>query len=70
LEADFLKQQCIKPLIAHMSVFHHRDNMQSGWNFRENSQIWVVFFKAPAKKPKQISIFHATRALRHFIAIK
>jgi len=53
LEADFLKQHFIKPLIAHVSVFRYPDNTQISWNFRENSQILVAFFKAPAKNPSK-----------------
>ena len=30
--------------------------MQIRWNFREDSQILMAFFKAPAEKPKQIFI--------------
>ena len=61
LEADFLKQQIIIPLFPHVSVFRYRDNMQISWNFSENSQILVAFFKAPAEKPKQIFISRARR---------
>ena len=70
LKADFLKQQFFKPLFPHVSVFRYRDIMQISLTFRENSQILVAFFKAPAEKPKQIFISRARRIFRHLTAIK
>ena len=69
LEADCSKQQ-FKPLFAHMWVFRYCDNIQISWNFKENSQILVAFFKAPAGKPKQMFISRERRVFQHFIAIK
>ena len=53
-----------------MSLFCSRDNMQISWNFRKNSQILGVFFKAPAEKPEQIFISRAREVFRHLVAIK
>ena len=63
-------RQARPDFFPHVSVFRYRDNMQISWNFRENSQILVAFFKAPAEKPKQCFISRARRIFRHLTPIK
>ena len=54
-----------------MSVFRYRDNnIQIRWSFRENSQILVAVFKAPAKKPSNYFIFRARGVFRRLTVIK
>ena len=80
MKTDFLKTRFVKSnsllnrfslmCLSFATVTIILVNIQIRWSFRENSQILVAVFKAPAKKPSNSFIFRARGVFRRLTVIK